>query len=128
MAKRATGHKAREAIPTLASETAASCSPRDNAKKITLKQMEHDYGSMSQRLIDAYETLKRLALSLGAQQANIFSRAKAICEGIRTQRDGNRRRTSSDLSPAPLHRSQTVRVRGRTHSTAYGFFTCTKFS
>ncbi len=48
-----------------------------------LKQLEHDYGSMDKRLVSAYETLKKLAMQLGGQQADIFSRAQQICVEIR---------------------------------------------
>jgi hypothetical protein len=52
-----------------------------------IKRIEHDFGAMDPRMIRAYESLKKLAVQLGAQQAEIFARAEAICEGIR-QEDG----------------------------------------
>ena len=51
----------------------------------TLKQLEHDLGIMDKRLIFNYEGLKKLAVQLGGQQAEIFQRCQVICEEIRGQ-------------------------------------------
>ena len=48
-----------------------------------IKEIEHDFGVMDARMVNAYEALKKLAVQLGAQQAEIFSRAEAICTRIR---------------------------------------------
>ena len=47
--------------------------------------MEHDFGEMDPRLIKSYESLKKLAMQLGGQQAFIFEKCQLICEEIRGQ-------------------------------------------